>query len=146
MTNPGLVSRMERCIRRSVAWYEKLLNEYASLGEETTPEEFEALRVRHAEEVRVTVTLEREFSALLKEWRAAPDLSEEEREQVRALGGRAASLAEEVAAQTNRLSGLLGSHLKTMRASLGRARKGHALIGRYRAGDMPQADLLDRRA
>lgn len=133
-------------LERQIVQYKRQISEHEEAtreGSDRALDDLLSMSNAHAVE---SAMLEREFTALMREWQAADGISDEQRSGVRLLAREAEALA-------NRLGAMLAfalSHAEerrdAVRKELASLAKGQTMLNRYRAGDAPQAGRVDERA
>lgn len=146
MADDELVARMTDYLERQIAQYKRQISEHEQTAREGSDNALEDLLTMSNAHAVESAMLEREFTALMREWQAAAGISDEQRSGVRLLAREAESLA-------NRLGAMLAfslSHAEerrdAVRNELASLAKGQSMLNRYRAGDVTQAGQVDERA
>ena len=141
----SLPYRVQDYFRRQIACFEEILADLErlehDLGGPDAPQRIQ-LRLPHE---RRTAALEREFTALAREWRQAAELPKPDRADIRALAQTAQALAEEVCAAYQRGIELATTRSAEVKADLGDLRRGRDVLQRYRTTQFDVA-FFDRRA
>jgi hypothetical protein len=146
MAQDELVARMTDYLERQIAQYKRQISEHEDAAREGLDQGLENLVTMSNAHAVESAMLEREFNALLREWKAAHEVSEEQRSGVRLLAREAEALA-------NRLGAMLAFSLSNaeerrdaVRNELASLAKGQSILNRYRAGGAPQPGRVDERA
>jgi len=141
----SLPYRVKDYFRRQIAWFEEILADLERLEEDLDgPDAAQRieLRLRHD---RRTAALEREFTALAREWRQAAELPKADRADIRALARTAQALAENVCAAYQRGIELTTTRSAAVKGDLGDLRRGRDVLERYRTTRFDVA-FFDKRA
>ena len=146
MTDDDLVARMTDYLERQIAQYKRQISEHEDTAREGLDMALENLVTMSNAHAVESAMLEREFNALLREWKAADGISDEQRRGVRLLAREAESLA-------NRLGAMLAFSLSNaeerrdaVRKELASLAQGQSILNRYRAGGAPPPGHVDERA
>lgn len=139
------VERFSDYFARQIALYCRMIEEQDIIARHLDAgalDEAEALAASHARESAI---LEREFNALLNEWKASSHPAEAE-QAVRKLAAEAAALAEKLERRVNEAAGSARERRASVRREWEAIRRGQHIIDKYRTTDRDDSARMDRHA
>ena len=140
-----LPDRMSDFFTRQINYYEHVLSELKSIEHDLDHSDLSLLNDREKDRIRVREELEREFSALSREWDQADNIPDDKRAEVYSLAERAETLAAELALEYEKAAELTNANSVEVREFLKDISKGRDLLKKYRAGDADKATFIDRK-
>jgi len=146
MTQATIVDRMRSCLERHASLYETMMGDYAGLEQDIQTEDLAGLLERKQTHARECTDLAKEFDVLLREWHNASNVTTEQRSEIRQLSGQVEERIRELCDRHEKGIAAATQQLASLRDSLAEVRKGLAFSRRFRAGDEPNASLVDRKA
>jgi hypothetical protein len=146
MAQRETAARVKRYLERRIAWFEELLADLDACVESPPETDWEAWLGRQQRRTEEMEDLAREHVGLLREWRASAEESPEQRQEVRMLAERAETTQGRILEAYTRACHNAAQRMEAGEAELAALRKGHELLGRYRAEGGPEHDFLDRKA
>lgn len=139
-------TRMRHYFARQIAWSETTLEALEGIDAIEDEEAAGAFLKGDGERARDLESLEQEFAALKKEWEAASDVPEAEREAVSELARRAEALSEEVRTQMTEAVQELTRRAESDQREVDALRRGRRDARKFAGGDESSGGFVDRQA
>ena len=139
--------RVERFLEREREWLAARIESVRALIDrvKSGAEDFDAAEAALARWGHDLENLEREQRGLLAEW-AASDLTEEDRQPMRAKAAEVREMVEQCIAQESELRGLLAARGRELGEETAAVRQGQGMLRRYRQSGPVLGDHIDRGA
>lgn len=141
----GIVERLGDYFARQIALYKQMLAEQDQIIALLDAGELDAAEALACMHARHSAMLEREFDALLREWKAAPHRAEDHA-PVRALAAEAAGLAGRLEEYVGVAAGNARRRREAVKREWEAIRRGQNTIDRYRTIDDHEPGHIDRHA
>lgn len=144
--------RMKDYFERQIGWFEKMLEDLATLEEDldasmpddaSVPQEVVQRQEAHEKGMRA---LEDEFISLLHEWEVTESIGESARKEVRALAREAEALSNKLQSVMGRGAELAAERMASLEVAFGQIRQGKTMVEGYRTGGAADASYVDRKA
>lgn len=138
--------RMKDYFERQIGWFEKMLEDLATLEEDwdaSMPQKVVQRQEAHEKGMRA---LEDEFISLLHEWEVTESIGESARKEVRALAREAETLSNKLQSVMGRGAELAAERMASLEVAFGQIRQGKTMVEGYRTGGAADASYVDRKA
>jgi len=143
---PRIADRMADYFRRHIEWTEEGAAQLDRFEQDGSEDGFQAFQEHDAQRARALESLEAEFTALLKEWKASSEPTPAEREQVRALAQDAQAASDAMKERLERLSETFGAQTSEIQTELGTLRRVRNTARKFAAPEDAGGGFVDRRA
>ena len=146
MAAADLAERMTRCLNRTMALCDGMLESYGALEMQLGAEEFSELLEKQQRHSRELAVLRTELDGLIREWQTQPSLGETEREHIAQLAAIADERIQSVATLSEQGAAEASRRIGTLTDAMAELRKGRDMLRSYRAGEDTRPDYMDREA
>lgn len=137
---------MKDYFERQIGWFEKMLDDLASLEEDLDASVAQEVVQQQEVHEKGTRALEEEFRSLLHEWEGTESIGESERTEVRAFARQAEALSNKLQSVMVRGSELAGERMASLEEAFRQIRHGKTMVERYRAEGPADPSYVDRKA
>jgi len=145
MATYSLTFRITDYLKRQIQWSEVVLKELESF-KQAEDSDFEVLLLQQHTREREAHDMSREYNGLSREWGEAKNVTDEEREAIRALSRQAEQLTEALHECYRNVERIAESRRKENQSALNDLRRGRRSVTIYRPEGLVSPGFIDRKA
>ena len=138
-----IAERLSDYFERQIAHYKKLRDEHDTITRLLDAGDMDGAEAMSSAHARDSAQLEKEFTALLREWQADKP-GQDAQSAVRSLARQAADLAHELEVIVNAAAGDVRERRNAVKREWEAIRRGQNVIVRYRTINTSEPDRIDR--
>jgi len=141
----SIVDRLSNYFDRQIGLYDEMLKSYETLSTDLEADELESLGDRQEAFTRRANQLEEELQLLSREWHAATNVTDAEREHIRGLARHAEEMARRLESISQTAAGQTRTRMRAVKDELDSLRRGQQTMTKYRSED-GDSGYLDTKA